>query len=169
LYFASTKRDGNEMIGGFGIGAKSPFAYTDVFRVETWVEGTHYMYLMEKRGEDRTCTLITEEPCDVADHGTIIRIPIKDTWDFEKFVEAVNEQTLLMRPIAVELDGAEYEASEVYEFENFYVAFNRAGETITGKVALGNVVYPFDADAFFTYRGYNRPTIIPKLEIGCCR
>jgi HSP90 family molecular chaperone len=97
LYFASTKRDGNEMIGGFGIGAKSPFAYTDVFRVETWVEGTHYMYLMEKRGEDRTCTLITEEPCDVADHGTIIRIPIKDTWDYEKFVEAVNEQTLLMR------------------------------------------------------------------------
>ena len=166
LYFASTKRDGNEMIGGFGIGAKSPFAYTDVFRVETWVEGTHYMYLMEKRGEDRTCTLISEEPCDVADHGTIIRIPIKDTWDYEKFVNAVNEQTLLMRPIAVELDGAEYEASEVYEFENFYVAFDRTGSAITGKVALGNVVYPFDADAFFTYRGYNRPAIIPKLEIG---
>ena len=166
LYFASTKRDGNEMIGGFGIGAKSPFAYTDVFRVETWVDGTHYMYLMEKRGEDRTCTLISSEPCDVADHGTIIRIPIADTWDYEKFVNAINEQTLLMRPIAVELDGVEYEAAEVYEFDNFYVAFDRNGNAITRKIALGNVVYPLDVDAFFTYRGYNPPSIIPKLEIG---
>ena len=57
LYFASTKRDGNEMIGGFGIGAKSPFAYTDVFRVVTRFEGTEYTYLMEKKGDDRTCTL----------------------------------------------------------------------------------------------------------------
>jgi hypothetical protein len=166
LYFASTKRDGNEMIGGFGIGAKSPFAYTDVFRVETWVNGTFYTYLMEKRGEDRTCTLINSEPCDVADHGTKIRIPIQSVYDYEKFVNAVNEQTLLMRPIEVELDGQEYQAADVYEFENFYVAFDRNGDAITGKVALGNVVYPLDLDEFIGYTGYRKPCIIPKLEIG---
>lgn len=166
LYFASTKRDGNDMIGGFGIGAKSPFAYTNVFRVETWCNGTFYTYLMEKRGEDRTCTLISSEPCDVAEHGTKIRIPIQDTFDYEKFVDAVNEQTLLMRPIAVELDGKEYEAADVYEFENFYVVYDRNGDHVTGKIALGNVVYPLDTTEYFQGGVYQKPTVIPKLEIG---
>ena len=164
LYFASTKRDDNEMIGGFGIGAKSPFAYTDVFRVETWFENVKRTYLMEKRGQDRTCTLLSETPDE--GNGTVIRIPIKDRYDYSKFVEAVNEQTLLMRPIAVELvDDNEYVPATVYEFETFYIALDRNGQPVQDKVALGNVVYDYrdGQDIYNTYRGI---PIIPKLEIG---
>ena len=47
-YFASTKRDTNDQIGGFGIGAKSPFAYSPVFQVITHIDGVRRQYLLEK-------------------------------------------------------------------------------------------------------------------------
>ena len=34
-YGASTKRDSNDLIGGLGLGAKTPFAYSDTFTVLT--------------------------------------------------------------------------------------------------------------------------------------
>jgi hypothetical protein len=34
-YFRSSKQQSNDQIGGFGVGAKSPFAYTDAFMVES--------------------------------------------------------------------------------------------------------------------------------------
>ncbi len=164
LYFASTKRDNNEMIGGFGIGAKSPFAYTDVFRVETWHNDVKRTYLMEKRGQDRTCTLLDETP--EQGNGTVIRIPVSTRFDYEKFVNAVNEQTLLMRPLAVTLtDNTEYTPATVYEFDTFYIALDREGQPVNNKVALGNVVYSYrEAENIYaTYRGV---PVIPKLEIG---
>ena len=164
LYFASTKRDDNEMIGGFGIGAKSPFAYTDVFRVETWHNNVRRTYLLEKRGQDRTCTLLDETP--EQGNGTVIRIPISSKFDYEKFVMAVNEQTLLMRPIAVTLtDNTEYEPATVYEFDTFYIAIDRHDKPITNKVALGNVVYDH-LDGENIYKTYYGVPVIPKLEIG---
>ena len=45
-YFSSTKRDTNDEIGGFGIGAKSPLAYTDVFEVNTIHGGILYSYVV---------------------------------------------------------------------------------------------------------------------------
>ena len=165
LYFASTKRDDNEMIGGFGIGAKSPFAYTNVFRVETWCSGTKYTYLMEKRGQDRTCTLI--DSVEEEGQGTKIRIPIKDNYDYEKFVEAVNEQCLLMRPLAVTISDGNYKHAEVVEFDTFYVARSHDGYLINNKVALGNVVYEVEPSDYVEGARYvTRFSIIPKLEIG---
>lgn len=165
LYFASTKRDDNEMIGGFGIGAKSPFAYTNVFRVETWCEGSKYTYLMEKRGQDRTCTLL--ETVEEEGQGTKIRIPIKDAYDYNKFVAAVNDQCLLMRPLSVTISEGEYKHADVVEFENFYVARAHDGNLVRNKVALGNVVYDIDPHEFLhTSRYLSGFTLIPKLEIG---
>jgi hypothetical protein len=43
-YTASTKRNDNTQLGGFGIGSKTPFSYTDSFSITTNVEGTQYHY-----------------------------------------------------------------------------------------------------------------------------
>ncbi|MHB1666030.1 ATP-binding protein [Thiomonas sp.] len=43
-YFASTKDDSNDEVGAFGLGSKSPFAYTDSFTVETVKRGVHRVY-----------------------------------------------------------------------------------------------------------------------------
>ena len=167
LYFASTKRDGNEMIGGFGIGAKSPFAYTDVFRVVTRFEGTEYTYLMEKKGDDRTCTLLTEGDYE-GPSGTTILIPVADAYDYEKFVDAINRQTVLMRPISVELSTGEFVPASVYEYQHFYIVRQRGGSELENKVALGNVIY--DCNELGKIIGlkssYYSLNIIPKLNIG---
>ena len=166
LYFASTKRDGNDMIGGFGIGAKSPFAYTDVFRVETACgDGEMRTYLMEKRGQDRSCTLLTSVPY-TGPNGTTIKIPVKSNWDYEQFLSAINEQTLLIRPVSVVLSEGEYQPATVYEYEKFYVAFDHNNNHVSGKVALGNVVYSYKTGDHFDSRGYGNVCVIPKLEIG---
>ncbi len=49
-YFASSKQGSNEFIGGFGLGSKSPFAYTDTFSliaVKNGVKRTFLVYLDE--------------------------------------------------------------------------------------------------------------------------
>lgn len=43
-YGASTKRDSNVETGGFGLGAKTPFAYSDAFMVRTIVDNIEYLY-----------------------------------------------------------------------------------------------------------------------------
>lgn len=43
-YFESTKSDDNSMTGGFGLGSKSPFAYTDSFTVESVHNGVKNIY-----------------------------------------------------------------------------------------------------------------------------
>lgn len=43
-YTASTKRDDNTQTGGFGLGAKTPFSYSDSFKVTTVHDGIRYSY-----------------------------------------------------------------------------------------------------------------------------
>lgn len=43
-YTASTKRDDNVQTGGFGLGAKTPFSYSDTFTVTTVHDGIKYSY-----------------------------------------------------------------------------------------------------------------------------
>lgn len=44
-YGSSTKRDTNSQTGGFGIGGKSFFSYTDSFTITTFIEGTKRVYI----------------------------------------------------------------------------------------------------------------------------
>jgi len=94
-YFASTKRDTNEQIGGFGIGAKSPFAYTPLFFVETHTDGVTRKYILEKTESDRTCTLMEEYEED-AESGTCITIPIQDTAAEKQFIKAIKKQLVFL-------------------------------------------------------------------------
>lgn len=94
-YFASTKRDTNEQIGGFGIGAKSPFAYTPLFFVETHTEGVTRKYILEKTESDRTCTLMDEYEED-AESGTCVTIPIQTGKDEKLFIKAIKKQLVFL-------------------------------------------------------------------------
>ena len=44
VMFRSDKRDSNEVNGCFGIGSKSPYAYSDNFNLESYVGGKRYIY-----------------------------------------------------------------------------------------------------------------------------
>ena len=47
-YFRSTKDQSNDMIGGFGLGSKSPFAVADQFTVTSWFGGEERRYVCYK-------------------------------------------------------------------------------------------------------------------------
>lgn len=48
IYGNSTKRDNKGQTGGFGLGSKSPFAYTDSFTVTSHYNGTKTMYMVDR-------------------------------------------------------------------------------------------------------------------------
>ena len=84
-YAKSTKRDTDDQTGGFGLGAKTPFAYTDAFTIITNVDGVKYTYTAyideSRRGKiSKLDEIATDEP-----NGTTIVITIKqeDRYKFE--------------------------------------------------------------------------------------
>lgn len=92
-YAASTKRKTNSQIGGFGLGAKTPFAYSNNYIIETVAEengvNTKFIYMAVLGGngqsEESTINLISENPSNEPT-GTKIIIPIKEA-DRNEFEE----------------------------------------------------------------------------------
>jgi anti-sigma regulatory factor (Ser/Thr protein kinase) len=90
-YFSSTKRDSNNEIGGFGIGAKSPFSYTDSFIVKTWVDNVEYHYIMHRGVTVPEIKLIYKAEVEHK-NSTEIVIPIKNSSDLLKFKTELKSQ-----------------------------------------------------------------------------
>ena len=91
-YGKSTKRSDNVQTGGFGLGAKSAWAYTDSFVVVSYYDGICSTYVAHTgKSSNGTFELINEvetrEP-----NGVEVQIPIKET-DIEKFISAVYRTT----------------------------------------------------------------------------
>lgn len=53
VYGASTKKKDGRQTGGFGLGCKSPFAYTDHFEVISHHEGVRTIYRMSKSSAEK--------------------------------------------------------------------------------------------------------------------
>ena len=78
-YGSSTKRNSNNQIGGFGIGCKVGFAYTDSFSIITNVNGIKYNYncFIDDTQVGKVICLSQTETNDP--NGTEIIIPIKQS------------------------------------------------------------------------------------------
>lgn len=85
-YGSSTKRNTNAQTGGFGIGAKSAFSYTDSFTITSFVDGIKYLYIAHL-GDNGGVNLINKESTTEA-NGVEISIGIK-TSDISAFYDAV--------------------------------------------------------------------------------
>lgn len=95
-YGASTKRSTDEQTGGFGLGAKTPFAYTNTFCIETIYDCKKYVYVaMVKSGNKGRMYLMMEEEC-YDESGTTISIPIKED-DIGKFENAAYRATFFWK------------------------------------------------------------------------
>ena len=84
-YLATTKKADTNQTGGFGLGAKTPFAYTDSFEIITINNGIKYQYLASIGGESNGGDVIlisSEQSSDCS--GTEIVIPLNSS-DHSKF------------------------------------------------------------------------------------
>jgi hypothetical protein len=85
-YFGSNKTHTNDLIGGLGLGSKSPFSYTDQFNVTSFYNNQKRTYTAFI-GEDGTPQItqlggaeITDEP-----NGMRISVPVNNPSDFRTF------------------------------------------------------------------------------------
>ena len=74
-YGSSTKRNTNTQTGGFGIGAKSAFSYTDSFTVTSFYNGMRYLYVAHL-GDEGGVNLITKNQTSQP-NGVEISIGVK--------------------------------------------------------------------------------------------
>jgi len=79
MYGGSTKRKMKNQTGGFGLGSKSPFAYTESFTVTSHYGGTKNMYLIsrvsEANGGKPGMTCLVRVP--TTETGLLVTIPLK--------------------------------------------------------------------------------------------
>lgn len=84
VFFASTKRATNSSIGGFGIGGKTPLAYTNQFNVrfrKDGIERTAMVY-MDESGAPRMDIILTQKTD--APNGVMVQVPVAPS-DFSSF------------------------------------------------------------------------------------
>lgn len=76
-YFKSTKTESNELIGAFGLGSKSPFAYTTAFMITSVYEGMKYTFnaFMADGGLPKIAMI--SEIKTAEDNGIEVKVPVK--------------------------------------------------------------------------------------------
>lgn len=76
--FESTKENTNDQVGMFGLGSKSPFAYTDTFSVTAYLDGEKRVYVAHISDDDvPQITHIITEPQGVEPDGVEVSIAVK--------------------------------------------------------------------------------------------
>lgn len=91
VYFSSTKDQSNDAIGAFGLGAKTPFAYTDQFTVTSVVDGTKRIYSAYISGSGVPDIALMDETTTDEQNGVEIRMSVKRE-DYNRFASEVIEQ-----------------------------------------------------------------------------
>lgn len=113
-YFDGNKKHTNDRIGGFGLGAKSPFGYTSVWALVTYKNGMEYTYtaFVDETGPR---FLLTGEKETTEPNGVKIQIPVKpdDIKTWRREAEFVLRRFKHVAPNI----NAEFEYSE--EIEDF--------------------------------------------------
>lgn len=150
VYFESTKDQSNDAVGAFGLGAKTPFAYTDQFNVISIWNGRKYAYSAFINGSGIPEIQLMAES-DTTDHdGVEIRIGVKPE-DFNRFEEAVKNQ-LRFFPVKPEIENYTrnggvfaFKSSPEYLFEtNAIKIYKNAGYGTRVHIVQGPVGYPLD-------------------------
>ena len=156
-YGASNKTGNNDDIGGFGLGSKAPFAYTDSFTVTSVHSGVRRFYAMYKNDVGRPSVSVLGEEPTTDGNGVTVRVPVKPK-DFENFRENAqevfrwfNHQPLVVgnRSYAV----PQHERVEGFEGANWYLVRENYGSYGYGyhrgtrlTVLMANVAYPIKAE-----------------------
>lgn len=151
-YGNSTKRDDSTVTGGFGLGSKAPFAYTDNFEVISHHVGQKTIYRVSKssmeKGGKPTINKIVDMPTqETGMQVSFSLIKEDDELDFMTLVREV----IQFGEIPVKLNGVLVTLELPMSQSKSGYLINDLRSTIKGRVKLryGNVVYPIpEHDAY---------------------
>lgn len=177
-YFTSTKTESNDVIGGLGLGSKTPFSYTDSFNIRTRKDGIecHYNAYINLAGEPSVSLLTstaTTEP-----NGVRVTVPVKLD-DYDQFAQDANK-VYQWFPVLPEIVGRDLKvdnknAIRLAEDGSFWATYGQGSynKNIIYAV-MGNVCYhvPNVAETFAAHftKGeqtfFKNNSLYVKFEIG---
>ena len=124
-FFESTKENDKNVIGGFGIGGKTPFIYTKEFTIETTSpdDGIRRTFVSKKAVGDNEPTYEHLVHLDIVDSdikGTKISFFIEKISDITSFVNETKKQTLFFKKADVKVKcGSSAEDKTITDFTSF--------------------------------------------------
>lgn len=147
-YLTSTKRNTNDQIGGWGLGSKTPLAYTDYFYIETVFDKIKYNYILSMGETIPTLDLLNQEETEQR-NGTVITIYIKkdvnggtSTSDLVLFEKELKAQLCYFDNVYFLGWGIDNNY-RIFEQDHFkYRSKDRYSEEM--HIMLGKVSYPID-------------------------
>jgi hypothetical protein len=177
-YGTSDKRENNKLIGGFGLGSKSPFSYCDSFFVITRNEGTEYIYNAAIGADQKGDMLLISSKKSSDPSGTDIIVPIhneSDVYNFQNhilyYIKYWKTKPKLLNCNHVE---ANLKTTIVFEDENFLVLADSYVDSF--YCLIDGIVYPLDhsklsSKEYQDFRWINRYNygcfvIFPKFKTG---
>lgn len=140
VMFCSDKRDSNEVNGCFGIGSKCPYAYTDNYTLESFVEGKKYIYacFLDEAGMPNISPIAgTEDGIPTSENnGVRITIPVmtKDIYEFTRAAKTVYSYFRNKPEINTDIPKVEYKD---FPFD-WKIRENSLGGA---KVVMGDIAY----------------------------
>jgi len=144
VYGNSTKRGDSKSTGGFGLGSKAPFAYTDNFEVVSHHLGQKTVYRvskssMEKGGKPSINKIVTL-PTDETGIAVSFGINLNDRQEFLKLIREV----LVLGEIKASINGEEPLVTLPLSTSPTGYAITDFRGTVGQEINLryGNVVYP---------------------------
>jgi hypothetical protein len=148
--FGSDKTDDDTQIGGFGAGAKAPFAVSDHFTVISRHQGKRTIYSMHKEGEEDglpVCQEMTSGACG-DDSGLTVSVPISNEANYIKLIN----DFVFEGGINATLNGNKLPTRDLTEFRKTGYAyipyFNETWRTPEARVLLGNVTYILETHTY---------------------
>lgn len=150
-YGASTKRHGDNEIGGFGLGFKSPWAYSDSFQVITRYEGIEYHYILYKGQKAPGYSVVSKKETE-KENGTKVVISVKTEEDYLKFIDEMKKQLKYFDQILY-IDIPEIDSDfKLFKLEHLIGNSVDADVYYNGiknkniSLCLGKVNYPIDQE-----------------------
>lgn len=143
VFFGSDKRNSNNELGGYGLGAKTPLAYSDQFTLTSRFKGTEYQYivLINTQGIPEL-NLVYTNPT-LAHDGLKIQIPTdpKDQYKWgneaKNILPNFNIDNLIVN---IELP----QSQTLLEGRTWKIISSKSSQYLAANI--GGVVYPIDCD-----------------------
>lgn len=144
-YGNSTKQNDGKQTGGFGLGCKAPFAYTDHFQVVSHNKGTKTIYALSRSsavvGGKPGITPIVSMPTE--ESGLSVSIPIKNNGDASYLIQKLKD-LVFFGDIFLTFNGNVLPRINFDTSDGKFYALSNALTRDHLHVRYGNVIYPIN-------------------------
>lgn len=169
-YGRSTKRNSNDVIGAFGIGSKSPFAYGDSFQAISVHGGQRCHYNVFKNEDNIPAIALMHKEATDEHNGFEVRVTVRD-YDFSTFADKVATALRFFetKPKVVGAVGFHFDKTDatlVAEGPNFTVSETSNSWSRGEFVAVqGNVPYIVDIDQVESHLNAGAAYLLRKFNM----